>query len=72
MKKNDYKNKKKELSELQSKNVFSEITQYENNITFLSKDKNTAPLVKNILDKINRSIKKIEKIKQKLEILKKG
>ena len=52
--------------------IKKEITQYENNITFLSSNKNTEPLVKEVINKINKSNKKIERIKEKIKILKKG
>ena len=52
--------------------IKKDITQYENNISFLGKNKGTEPLVKQVLQEIEKSNNKIEVIKQKLKILNQG
>ena len=69
--KKDITNERKTLNteiELINQNIY----QYENNISFLGKNKNTEPLVKQVLKKIEILNQKIETIKKKLTILNKG
>jgi len=52
--------------------IKKDIAQYENNMSFLGKNKDTKPLVKQVLQEIEKSNNKIEAIKQKLKILNQG
>lgn len=52
--------------------IKKDIAQYENNMSFLGKNKRTEPLVKQGLQEIEKSINEIEAIKQKLQILNQG
>ena len=48
------------------------IAQYENNMSFLGKNKDTKPLVEQVLQEIEKSKNDIEAIKQNLKILNQG
>ena len=52
--------------------IKKDIAQYENNMSFLAKNKGTQPLVKQVLHQIEKSNNEIEAIKNKLQILNKG
>jgi hypothetical protein len=52
--------------------IKKDIAQYENNMSFLAKNKGTQPLVKQVLHQIGKSNNEIEAIKNKLQILNKG
>ena len=65
------KNEKRKLDH-EVELIKNKINQYENNISFLSKNKKTEPLLKQVKKKINIENKNILIIKEKYLILNKG
>ena len=64
--------KEKEKLEKEINIINKEINQYKNNISFLSNNKETEPLIKKVLEKIDLSKEEIKNIYKKINILKIG
>ena len=62
----------KQFLRLKIDTLKKEIYQYENNISFFGKNKDTEPLRKQVEEKITKANSEIESLKQKLQILNKG
>jgi predicted RNase H-like nuclease (RuvC/YqgF family) len=62
----------KQFLRLKIDRLKKEISQYENNISFFGKNKDTEPLRKQVEEKIANANTEIETLKQKLQILNKG